>query len=170
MLENFSKQQRSKNPPRSASSGGNELELALSIADILDELNMLLLLIETQSSVIASIHRGMFQLRPPKSQDKNVAHHIAVKDTSMGDIRLTAPNVTLWFDNAEVGSLDVNYLGNTSVPKVEEIGGILGVFVRETEEGLRLERSNLKRLHQEATQTHQMARPPKLINPTLCTM
>lgn len=166
MLESFWKRQSSRNSSGSVISGGEELELALNVADILDELNMLLLLIETQSRVITSMHRGMYRFRPIEAKNQNMGCNITMEHTTTGNIRISNVTGSFLFRDADLGSVEISR-DDSSAPGLEAIAGQVGVFIHETEEGLKLERSNVERLHLEATQTHKMVGTSKLTTPKL---
>ncbi|KAF3048078.1 hypothetical protein E8E12_010020 [Didymella heteroderae] len=75
-LEGFSRKQISSARDHITTQGLEELSLTLDVADILDKLNMLLLLLETQAGVLASLEQKLTQVKPAAMEDNVGSSHI----------------------------------------------------------------------------------------------
>ncbi|KAK7420255.1 hypothetical protein QQX98_002910 [Neonectria punicea] len=159
LLEAFGYRQSSRGSQSTPAEGTEELKIALQITDILDELNMLSLLLETETEVLTSLHEGMYQFRPvqPKSQP-NGGVEFEITETTMGNIRVVQTrdtNAKFRVFDSTIGHLELSGKPDT-MPGFEAIDGTVGGFIHEAEQTLRLERLNLDRLRADASQAHKM--------------
>ncbi|KAF2467650.1 uncharacterized protein BDR25DRAFT_233822, partial [Lindgomyces ingoldianus] len=158
-LEAFSRNQSSHNAEEIGVEGIDELNLTLEVADILDELNMLLLLMENQADVLASLQRKLYHFKPMALHTAGRGEHaIMIKDSNLGSVHVSnSGNIEgrLLLEDSKVGSL---HIANTegTLPGVRAIDGNAGILVQEAEQRLNVEKANLERLRTHAARTHEM--------------
>ena len=134
--------------------------MTLEVADILDELNMLLLLLETQARVLALLEQKLTQMKPaPRGRNTGSTHINMGKARVQGEMHIsTSGNFVsqiVNLDDAEVGSLRITQ-NSDSPTSVQAIGGFTGHWLHEAQQRLNFETSNLERLRRDATRTHEL--------------
>ncbi|KAH9869093.1 hypothetical protein J1614_008170 [Plenodomus biglobosus] len=162
MLEEFSKRQASKTTELIAAAGLTELNLALEIADILDELNMLLLLLEKQKTVLIALEEHFQKLKPLEVKTDNGKPKLHITQSNFD--RLAIRNESS--SGGEIHVVDVfaknmdvlleNKVGNAFL--ATRIDGEAGVQMSQAMRRLQTETANIKRLRGEAKQAHKMVR------------
>jgi hypothetical protein len=163
MLQDFGARQYSNNVVAIAIAGKKELNLALEIADILDELNMLLLLLEKQSSVLDSLQEPLREMKPADPTPRDAGwNHIQVVRTKANAIKIIQPtNMQTHVDLQDVHAKELQ-IGpesfNEANTAFKTIGGQAGVWIQEAVRSLRVQTSSIERLRNEAKQTHKMVR------------
>lgn len=162
-LEAFSKRQSSHNAEEIAVEGTEELKLALEVADILDELNMLLHLLEKQADVLASTQGQLQRFKPlVRSHGPEEGQRIEILRSSLGDVHISnSGNIRgrLLFDEVSMAHLYVDNQDGTA-PGELALGGNAGILVQEAAQRLSVEKANLERLRVDAARTHQMVCRP----------
>lgn len=134
--------------------------MTLEVADILDELNMLLLLLETQARVLALLEQKLTQMKPaPRGRNTGSTHINMGKARVQGEMHISTSGNFLSqivnLDDAEVGSLRITQ-NSDSPTSVQAIGGFAGHWLHEAQQRLNFETSNLERLRRDATRTHEL--------------
>ena len=138
--------------------GHEELSLALEVADILDELNMLLLLLENQLDVVASLQRQLCLYKPRDISVQRVPGELYMRDCSVGALHVSSSGASsnrVHMEDTRVDSLHVNS-ENGLTDSIKTIGGYAGELVQELAQKLKAERANLERLRADAARTYEM--------------
>ncbi|EEU37071.1 uncharacterized protein NECHADRAFT_86622 [Fusarium vanettenii 77-13-4] len=157
-LESFSERQSSRNREHPAAEGTDELKLILEIADILDELNMLLLILEKQARVLASLQTNFHRLKPSdrKAKEGVDQREILVTNSTLHNVIIRNGASRIGFDHSDLHGLEILGEERMSTIDVLHIGGNAGVLLQQAEQKLRLEQSNTERLQADAAQTHKL--------------
>jgi hypothetical protein len=134
--------------------------LTLEVADILDELNMLLLLLETQARVLALLEQKLTQIKPA-ARDPNTGISVINMGAAViqGEMHISTSGIShqqvVNLDEAVVGSMRITS-GYGAPTSVQTIGGFAGNWLHEALQRLNSETSNLERLRRDATRTHEL--------------
>ncbi|KAF3000070.1 hypothetical protein E8E13_001661 [Curvularia kusanoi] len=158
-LEEFGRKQSSSKRDHLDHEGIEELNLTLEVADILDELNMLLLLLETQTRVLSLLKQKLTRVKPAVRQDDTGESRIHMGNARVhGGVHVTTSGYSeqrVHLDDAEIGSLHVTNDYNAPI-SVRAVGGFAGHCLHEALQGLDSETSSLERLVRDATRTHEL--------------
>ena len=109
--------------------------MTLEVADILDELNMLLLLLETQSRMLALPEQKLTQMKPaPRARNIGSTHINMGKARVQGEMHIsTSGNFVsqiVNLDGAEMRSFRITQDSDSST-SVQAIGGFAGHWLHE---------------------------------------
>jgi hypothetical protein len=131
----------------------------MEVADILDELNMLLHLLETQARVLALLEQKLTQIKPASRAPNTGSSHINMGDARIHEMTIstsgTLETQVVNLEHAEMGSLRI--IQNSDAPaSVQAIGGFAGHWLKEALQSINFETSNLERLKRDATRTHEL--------------
>jgi hypothetical protein len=133
--------------------------LTLEVADILDELNMLLLLLETQSRVLALLEQKLTRIKPVARVQNALSCINMGSSVVQGEMHISSSGAVekqmVNLEHAVVGSLRITQDSNAAT-SVQAIGGFAGHWLREAQQRLNFETSNLERLRRDASRTHEL--------------
>ncbi|KAF2261024.1 hypothetical protein CC78DRAFT_561920 [Lojkania enalia] len=157
-FEAFSRRQASRNSDEIAAEGIDELNLTLEVADILDELNMLLLLLEKQADVLASMRGKLYRFKPMAPSKERGRHTTVIKQSNLGQIHVSnSGNIRSTLALEDVNASDLRVFNEEGILSgFRAIGGNTGILLQEAEQTLKVEKGNLNRLRTDATRTHEM--------------
>lgn len=123
-----------------------ELTLTLEVIDILDELKIMLVLLNTQARVLRSFHEAMSKFKPdnkpseserPAAQQSIIVHH--------GEISIT--------------NLSISNQGGITTPLVDRpVSGKAGAFICDAEDTLKLTIENVQSIRDDVLQTQTLVR------------
>ena len=135
-----------------------EPNLALEVADILDGLNILLLLLVNQLDVVVSLQRKLCSYKPTDISVQGVPGQLYMHDCSVGALHVSSSGISsnmvhMW--GTRVDSLHLNS-GDRVTDSIKTIGGYAGELVQEPVQKLKAERANLERLRADAARTYEM--------------
>ncbi|KAL5625694.1 hypothetical protein FOBRF1_000037 [Fusarium oxysporum] len=154
--------QRSSSNSQETEDGEEELSLILEVVDILDEVKILLLLLETQTGVLNSLRGKMLQFKPEPKQPEPGDAHGATFSFGTSEVNglwietAQTDRSTFLFDTALINGLNISSKDTKieGIPKLIE--GKAGDFMQDATKRLRMTRSGLERIHAEASQTQRM--------------
>ncbi|KAF1358915.1 hypothetical protein EJ07DRAFT_121732, partial [Lizonia empirigonia] len=157
-LEAFSQIQSSMDAEEIVTEGNEELNLALEVADILDELNMLLLLLENQLDVVALLQRKLCPYKPKDISVQGVPGELHMHECSVGALHVLSSGTSsnlVHMSRTHVDSLHVNS-ENGVTDSTKTIGGYAGELIQELAQKLKAEKANLERLRADAARIYEM--------------
>jgi hypothetical protein len=163
MLEEFRERQSSNDTEAVAAAGKNELHLILEVADILDELNMLLLLLEKQSSVLVSLQETLRKMKPADSPSTLSGLYESQLHRTKADTITTVHPIerAMQFGLPDVTAREVHIISDSSEKETTNgvtIAGQAEVWIQEAARSLQIETANIERLRNEAKRRHRRVR------------
>ena len=162
LLEAFQKQQSSRSSEHTSAEGTQELEIALQTVDILDELNILLHLLETQNKVLASLHYRLTIAKPTKAKPQPTGHmDFQFSSSYIENMVITQSkemDASFAIGSSQVENFVLSDGSSTAALGVLGIEGNAGVFIREAEHSLGRQRLDIQRLINDASQARKMVR------------
>ncbi|PSN60019.1 hypothetical protein BS50DRAFT_536441 [Corynespora cassiicola Philippines] len=156
-LEEFSRNQAVHDMKETQVEDVDELNLILEVADILDELNMLLLVLEKQTAVLKLLRDKMpyvkSQIEEPLERDKEKKHPI-VNDGDMEEVPMS--NYTN-LNGLIMGTSGMDSFKIISISQEAKMfNDKAGILLKEAEKMVGVKNHDLERLHKDASQTHKM--------------
>lgn len=161
MLEKFEEDSPSSSQNREENDR-DELDLTLEVVDILDEINILQLLLETQTSVLNSLYRVFFRLKPapkrPETQkDANAKFFFSTALVDSLQIETSQTDRSHFdFNKTHIRSMIVSSRDHKMEGILDAVGGKAGEFMEDTTQRLRMTKSGLGRIHDDASKTQRM--------------
>ncbi|KAK4103317.1 hypothetical protein N658DRAFT_308880 [Parathielavia hyrcaniae] len=164
-FEAFGRRPESAIPSAPSSSDTTELSLTVDVADILDELNMLAAVLESQREVMMSLRTVLKALNVKPVQPQGGAGQepseieLMVTQTHLGVVNVAAGpssgKLSMRLQQVHEGTLNISSVGDTTAT-VAGIGGQAGIFLEEAGRELQQTMNGVRRLKADAETTHKM--------------
>ncbi|KAF5521553.1 hypothetical protein CGCA056_v007388 [Colletotrichum aenigma] len=155
LLEKFWRRQSAHSIEAQETEGSEELNLTLEVVDLLDELNILMLVFEKQDNVVSELLTNLSLIKPKEDGKRGgPEQRIVFEGCSLGDVRLNTSGYStaeMLFRGSSIGDLETfaNVISTS-------LGGYAGKCLERAARRLRLEKSQIERLHREVAQTHRL--------------